>query len=115
MSARTAPTIASGVSTSWQRQGKCRTLAVHGDDGEVAGHPARELAADGEAEADAGVLAGREGAADLDEGLEDRLELVGWDAATCVADGDPHWTARDHVAAEHDTATRARKLDGVRE
>ena len=65
---------------------KGRAVTVFAFDPDVAAHELGELAADGEAEAGAAVLACG-GGIDLREGLEELVDLVGGDADAGVADG----------------------------
>ena len=66
-----------------------------------------EAAADGEAEAGAALLA-RVGGVDLLEALEDRLQLIGRDAATFVGDAEQDVAVVLGRRERHDPADRAR-------
>src|SRR5688572_187076 len=94
-------------------QGQCEGAAAPGlaAHGQLAGHAAREIAGDGEAETDAVALPGVT-RRDLDERLEDVLEPVVVDARTVVGHGDGYELVV-RSAADLDRAALGRELERV--
>src|SRR3954466_14658227 len=76
----------------WQHQRERTPGADLALDSDIAAHRAREIAADGEPEPSAFVLA-RPRTPELNERLEDGGELVGSDAHAVVLNGDAHVVA----------------------
>src|SRR5579862_4906855 len=79
--------VSESVPSAGDGERKGRPDAQYALDREVAAHPSREIAADGEAEPRAFVRPSQ-GRADLHERLEDRRELFGGDPAPRVTDNE---------------------------
>src|SRR5689334_18890930 len=82
-------------------------------DHEIAVHRPRQIATDGETEARSLVRRG-EFPLELDEGLEDRAQLLRRDADTAVGDSDANGR-RVAATGDLDRAAGSRELDRVRE
>src|SRR6185503_12207643 len=93
-----------------RERGACVDDAGHG---QLATHPASEVAADGQAQTDA-VTGARVIRVDLHERLEDGLELVPRDPNARIGHAHTHVARADGYAHAHQPAS-IRELDRVRE
>src|SRR5439155_2353097 len=96
----------------WQDDRERGARAGFALDDDVAAHRAGELATDRQAKTGS-LNRSRQTAVPLDEGLEDRIATLRWDAGTGVRDQDAK-LVRTHLAVELDPAGRC-ELDRVRD